>query len=681
MKIVYTKTNKSIPLKEEINKGGEGTIYSVDSKTVAKIYHQKSLTHDKEAKIQALISKNIKFEGICAPIEGLFDEKRKFIGYLMPKANAEKGYELQTCIFNPALLKNKLPNWNRINLVNLSITILEKIKFLHENDLIIGDINPFNILINDDRNVYLVDVDSYQVGQFPCPVGTVHFTAPEIQNIDSFTKLIRTQEHEYFAIATLLFMIFLTGKTPYSFQGGGVMKENIISRNFSYPLGDEDNYMAPQGMWEFIWSELSYEMRKAFYTVFKENNRLNITDWLNVLNTYLDDLQQGTYPKAIFPNSTEKIVQGRTINMNRRDIKETDLNVRNGKTILRPNSKGENFGILELSTKAVKFLTADQEKVKTQGFNFDYFFRQARKTETGRGLDENNLMDMNYFDDSVLPAIQQMMRYARDKRIDTLYSVATAAYRTALNRDEIITKIREDCGINVKILSKKEEALATLTAFAFSKPPQINLHSNERVIMIDQGGGSTELTLFQGNELIDSYSLNLGTTVLKTVLFRESNKETLLAKALKDNEKFVKDRLKTYYSSKKSSLLNKSKSSFCISVGTAITSATNKKGNAKQHGTRLTLDMIKRKILETDTFLLGKYTYVSDLLQDLDVAGTERNSFQDSLDNNLVMRLGLPMFVEIMEGFNLEEIIVSGTGLWYGVYFENLYNINNHKNN
>jgi hypothetical protein len=505
----------------------------------------------------------------------------------------------------------------------------------------------------------------------------VHFTAPEIQNVDSFNKLIRTKEHEYFAVATLLFMIFHAGKTPFSFQGGGNMKENIISMNFSYPLGDEDNYLAPQGMWEFIWSELSYEIRKGFYTVFKENIRLDINDWLNILNIYLDDLRQGTYPKAIFPNSTEKIVQGRTINMNRRDIKETDSNVRIGKTIFRPNAKGENIGVLELSTKAVKFLTADQQNVKSQGFNFDFFFRQAKKTETGRGLDENNIMDMNYFDDNVLPAIKQMLRYAKEKRIDILYSVATAAYRTALNRDEIISKIREECGINVKILSKKEEALATLTAFAFSKPSSVNLSSTDKVIMIDQGGGSTELTLFQGSELIDSYSLNLGTTVLKTVLFREANKETLLSKALKDSEKFVKDRLRTYYSSKKSSLLNKSKTNFCISVGTAITNATNKKGNAKQHGTRLTLEMIKRKISETDIFLNSKYTYVADLLEDLDVSGPERSSFHDTLDNNVVMRLGLPMFVEIMEGFNLEEIIVSGTGLWYGVYFENLYELNN----
>jgi len=677
MKTVYNKNDKAIILKDELGKGGEGTIYSVDTKTVAKIYHTKSLTPEKEGKIKALIAKKIRLEGICAPIESLFDERGHFVGYLMPKANAESGFELQTCVFNPALLKLKLADWDRINLANLSISILEKIKLLHENDIIIGDINPFNILIKDDKTVYFVDVDSYQVDNYPCPVGTVHFTAPEIQNVDSFNKLIRTKEHEYFAVATLLFMIFHAGKTPFSFQGGGNMKENIISMNFSYPLGDEDNYLAPQGMWEFIWSELSYEIRKGFYTVFKENIRLDINDWLNILNIYLDDLRQGTYPKAIFPNSTEKIVQGRTINMNRRDIKETDSNVRIGKTIFRPNAKGENIGVLELSTKAVKFLTADQQNVKSQGFNFDFFFRQAKKTETGRGLDENNIMDMNYFDDNVLPAIKQMLRYAKEKRIDILYSVATAAYRTALNRDEIISKIREECGINVKILSKKEEALATLTAFAFSKPSSVNLSSTDKVIMIDQGGGSTELTLFQGSELIDSYSLNLGTTVLKTVLFREANKETLLSKALKDSEKFVKDRLRTYYSSKKSSLLNKSKTNFCISVGTAITNATNKKGNAKQHGTRLTLEMIKRKISETDIFLNSKYTYVADLLEDLDVSGPERNSFHDTLDNNVVMRLGLPMFVEIMEGFNLEEIIVSGTGLWYGVYFENLYELNN----
>ena len=122
---VFNKNHKPINLKEEINNGGEGTIYCVDDNTVAKIYHAKALTPEKEAKIKAILAKKINIEGICAPIESLFNENDKFIGYLMPKAKAEKGFELQTCIFNPALLKNKLPDWTRVNLANLSITLLE----------------------------------------------------------------------------------------------------------------------------------------------------------------------------------------------------------------------------------------------------------------------------------------------------------------------------------------------------------------------------------------------------------------------------------------------------------------------------------------------------------------------------------------------------------------------------
>lgn len=674
MKTVYNKTHKSIILKEEINKGGEGTIYSVDANTVAKVYHPKSLTTEKEAKIKAILSKKINFEGICAPIESIFNDNGKFIGYLMPKAKAEKGYELQTCIFNPALLKNKLPDWTRVNLANLSIVILEKIKYLHDKGIIIGDINPFNILIKDEKTVFFVDVDSYQVENFTCPVGTVHFTAPEIQDINSYNNLIRTKEHEYFAAATLLFMIFHAGKTPYSFQGGGNMKDNIKSMNFSFPLGDEDNYLAPQGMWEFIWSELSYEIRKAFYTVFKENIRIDIENWLNIISTYRSDLVDGIYPKNIFPDSTEKIIQGRTINMNRRDIKENDPFVRNGKTELRPKSLNPNIGVLELSTKAVKFLTADQKSIKELGFSYDYFFRLTDKTETGRGLDDNNIMDIEYYTEHVIPYINKMIRNARDKKVDTLYSVATAAYRTANNREELIDLIRNKCGVNVKVLSKKEEAIATLTAFIFSKKNNIVLNPNLNYLMLDQGGGSTELSLFKSGDIIDSYSLNLGTTVLKNVFFKEANSKTQLDKCFKDSDKFIKDRIRTYFSNPKSSLLNKNKGGFIIANGTAITQATGKKGNPNQHCTLLSVEFIENVINQYQENLNSNFKNTLELFNVLE--GPKSNT-RDTLDRILVSRLGLPMFLELLKQLDIKHVCVNGTGLWYGIYFENLYNLNN----
>lgn len=99
--------------------------------------------------------------------------------------------------------------------MTLCITILKKLKYLHDRNVILGDINPNNILVVSPTEVYFVDTDSYQIEGFPCPVGTINFTAPEIQRKD-FSTFLRTIGNERFAVATLLFMIMLPGKPPYS---------------------------------------------------------------------------------------------------------------------------------------------------------------------------------------------------------------------------------------------------------------------------------------------------------------------------------------------------------------------------------------------------------------------------------------------------------------------------------
>lgn len=670
---VFDNKGNIVAIGEKIGSGLESVVYTINSTTVAKIYKEETPNKNRLEKLNSLLKKNLSFDGICFPKSLLYDDQKSLIGYTMEKAKVKKDMDLQKAVFNPNLMKTKLPNWSRLNLITLSETILAKIKFLHENNILLGDWNPKNILINSDKEVYFVDTDSYQIDEFPCPVGTTLFTPPELQDSGDFENYLRTKEHEYYSLATLLFMIFLPGKSPYAFQGGGEIKDNIKSMNFSYPLADEDNYLAPQGMWEFIWNELSYDMRRFFYSVFKENERLNIEDWLNVLNTFRIDIESGDYPADIFPNSSEKILVGRSLNMNRKDIKDKDENLRKGKTDIRVKSKGQNIGVLELSTKAVKFLTAEQSEVLNNGFNFEYFFRQADKTETGRGLDENNMMDMAYFENQVMPSIRKMQRFARDKNIDTLYSVATAAYRTADNREQIIERIRESCGINVKILQKKEEALATLTAFIFSKSKDLKINPNENIVMIDQGGGSTEISLFKGQELLDTYSLNLGTTVLKTVLFKESNKNTSLKKAFRDSEKLVKDRLRTYYSSPKSKIFIRNKANYLVANGTAVTEASGKKGNAQQHCTKMSLRYLEDTVTKYENALLEKYSTTDELMQDLE---RPRSSSRDTLDRYVVCRLGIPMFLEIMKGFGLDHIIINGTGLWYGIYFQNLYKLN-----
>ncbi|MCH3960188.1 MAG: zinc-ribbon domain containing protein [Selenomonas sp.] len=312
---VYTSAGIPILLEKEVAAGGEGIIYTTNSASVAKIYKQKNNTLRKYEKIKCMLSKNIAYEGICYPIEALYNEQKEFVGYLMPEA---KGRELQKSIFIKPLFLKHFPGWKKRDTVELCITIMEKIKYLHDRNIILGDINPANILVVSPREVYFVDTDSYQIEGFPCPVGTATYTAPEIQR-KNFTTFLRTMGNENFAVATLLFMIMLPGKPPYSQQGGDDLVNNIIRMDFSYPFGESSNKKTPDGPWRYIWSHLTYDLKSAFYNTFRqggeysaEETRQSVDEWLSIFRYYLSLLDEGKYGRQdamseeLFPTRFKK---------------------------------------------------------------------------------------------------------------------------------------------------------------------------------------------------------------------------------------------------------------------------------------------------------------------------------------------------------------------------------------
>lgn len=671
--IYYRQNRQAVQLGNELAHGGEGAVYEVSDKTVAKIFFEPKPRYEK---IKRFISKGISNPHICTPTELLFDENNQFVGYIMPKA---AGHDLATSIFQPQLFKQKFEKWSRIELTQFAINLLESFKYLHDNNILIGDINPNNIVVKDYDEFYILDTDSFQIDEFPCPVGTVAFTAPEIQNRD-FGTFTRTKEHEYFSLATLLFEIYVPGKHPYSRTGGASLQENIIKHDFVFPLGDNDENATPKGQWEAIWYNLPFEVRKFFYEIFKENKRHSADEWLQILRTYLTELNSNLYSRDIFPLSSESLVGKRTLNMNRRDITDKEEDLRRIETVLRPTAQPQKIAVLELSTKAVKLLIGkDPEEIKrsiqTSYFHFSQFFREASKTDTGRGLDSDNRMDMDYFRNRVLPKIISYRRLAMTQGVDRLYTVATAAYRTANNRDEILACIRDEANINVRILKKEEEAVATIFAFFFSTKNKKELYDSEYQMIIDQGGGSTEVSLFKDNKhIINAYSMNLGTEVLRTILFKESNEHTTLRQALANADKLIRDRLDTLYKNISDGFPIHGNIA-CIAVGTAITKATGKTGNPKQHDTVLTIEDLQAKVQASDELLKSRFVYARELFYAVNQKGYYTTD-PDKLDGQIVMRLGLPMFIAIMKRLGIPKLTVSGTGLWYGIYFQKLLNPN-----
>ena len=189
-------------------------------------------------------------------------------------------------------------------------------------------------------------------------------------------------------------------------------------------------------------------------------------------------------------------------------------------------SKGKLFpkcAVIELSTKAVKLLVnKNPDNTCHNIFSFYDFYRETTKTETGMLLDFRNTMDESGFVERVLPTICQYAHTAqRQFQVDMIYTIATAAYRTASNQKRILRLIKAEAGLNVRILSKNEEANASLHAYIFSCSQREKLLASHHHILIDQGGGSTEISLFNNKELVNSCSLETGTTLLKTLLFRK----------------------------------------------------------------------------------------------------------------------------------------------------------------
>jgi serine/threonine protein kinase len=290
-----------------VRAGGEGSIYETQlAGQVCKIYHRNRLTHLKKRKIEMMVSRRIERAGICWPTEIVTDETGEFVGYLMPRA---AGTTIQKAMFVKPVLEKTFPHWQRRDLVNVARTFIDHIRYLHSLNIVVGDINPQNLLVTENSiELWMVDTDSFQIEHFPCPVGTINFTPPEIQG-RSYSEFLRTTDHELFAVATMVFMILLPGKPPYSQQGGGTPADNIKSKNFPYPFTREAEKgvrqaaptRPPQGPWQFIWGNLPYKLREAFSSTFRDGKRTTVEEWTTLLRDYRNDLDRKFHSNELFP--------------------------------------------------------------------------------------------------------------------------------------------------------------------------------------------------------------------------------------------------------------------------------------------------------------------------------------------------------------------------------------------
>ncbi len=83
---------------------------------------------------------------------------------------------------------------------------------------------------------------------------------------------------------------------------------------------------------------------------------------------------------------------------------------------------------------------------------------------------------------------------------------ATAAMREASNGKEIMEKVKQNVGLNIRIISGKEEA----DIIRHTNRMEM-IQDNLPYLFVDVGGGSTDVSLLDGHQLIEAKSFKIGT--------------------------------------------------------------------------------------------------------------------------------------------------------------------------
>jgi hypothetical protein len=298
---------------EQLGFGGEGGVYLTDCGDICKVYQPGKPTVATLKKLQLMVKRPIGHPLICWPTE-LVHKDDVFVGYLMPRAHGQ----IMRSVTNPEKILNAFPNWTRQDLAKLALKVCEVVEYVHGNNILVGDLSDTNIMVDELGQPWFIDTDSYQLGSFPSPVGRRPFIHPDLLGAD-LKQMFRLIEHEWFALATLVFMILFPGRPPYAGAGADNQEDDHRDRVFPYRIdkvGDprldqRESQLGPP--WTLAWSNLSRDLRLAFSAVFRQGKEkvaaldpgegpYDATFWRKALQTYIRDLDGNSrLSKELFP--------------------------------------------------------------------------------------------------------------------------------------------------------------------------------------------------------------------------------------------------------------------------------------------------------------------------------------------------------------------------------------------
>jgi len=152
-----------------------------------------------------------------------------------------------------------------------------------------------------------------------------------------------------------------------------------------------------------------------------------------------------------------------------------------------------------MGTNSTRLLVADVVDGRVREIE-----RQSTVTRLGRGVDTSGQLSAEAIED-VCAAVGDYVEMYERHGVDRVRAIATSAVRDARNGDMFRAELRERFALDAQILDGAEEARLTYIGACAERPP------TPKTLVIDIGGGSTELVIGDGPDVGFYASLQVGT--------------------------------------------------------------------------------------------------------------------------------------------------------------------------
>lgn len=162
------------------------------------------------------------------------------------------------------------------------------------------------------------------------------------------------------------------------------------------------------------------------------------------------------------------------------------------------------FGAIDIGTNAARLLVGEVEVVGNHSFVKKISYTRV-PLRLGDEVFENGIISTKKATD-FSKTIQAFSLIAETFNVKKLRAVATSAMREAINAKEVIAQIKKESGVTIEVISGDEEAKLIFGTFFL-----LDFDKTAPFIVIDVGGGSTEISVFENGTRIASKSFQVGT--------------------------------------------------------------------------------------------------------------------------------------------------------------------------